>query len=237
MPAHLEMHTSISTFLYMHGYPILQCLPTYSYIVHSSTHMMQGSSQATAELEGYIHRILSPGQDLGLLELLAFMTSHFKDEVGAPGFTVQVWLPGHPTPIVLSNPSVPDASQGDGAEKVRRSSRSTAYNLLLVTLPKSEKLVWLPLDKTGYTNLTTVWIQRFAVLDDQTVANSVAAMSDTTAGSSDATQAAAQPSSLGPRLGQPRPQAHTGGTRAGTKSKRSVSSKGQAADHSSKKRR
>ena len=196
--------------------------------------MMQGSSQATAELEEYIQRVCSPGQDLGLLELLAFMTSHFDDEIGAPGFTVQIWLPGHPTPIVLSNPSVPDASQGDGAEKARRSSRNAAYNLLLVTLPKSEKLVWLPLVKTGYTDLTTVWTQRFAALDAQTVASGAAGRTDATAGPKDATQAAAQPSSSSARTPRPKSHTHRGSTRAGTKSKRG--SDGQAANCSRKKR-
>ncbi len=175
-------------------------------------------------------RIQSPGQPLGMLELLAFMTSHATHEVGAPGFTIQLWIPGSTTPTVLSNP----LSGDDGPERTRR---RMAYNLLLVTLPQSQKLVWLPLVKRGYTDITHLWSQRLTALDQQKVAVAAAIAADT-AGPSKPRQEAGQSASLKAQLQGQEPQghAHSLSAKSGKAVKRKLSSGARGADHSRRKR-
>ena len=126
---------------------------------------MRHGEGGSPKLEQYMKRILEPNGQLGLLELLAFMMSYVGVDANSStqGLFVQLWLPAESEPIVLFHPS-------STASRTGGSRRTFVYNLLAVTLPKSQQVVWLPLEKKGHTEVSRQWEQRFNELDDQDIA-------------------------------------------------------------------
>ena len=120
-----------------------------------------------------MQQILEPNQHLSLLELVAFMQSSVAEFGGGRGLCIQLWTAGRPEPLILSCPCDADSTKAGG------SKRSFAYNLLAVTLPRSQTVVWLPLVKTGYTDDSGCWQRRLDEVDQETapVASASAATS------------------------------------------------------------
>lgn len=116
----------------------------------------------SAQLEQYMDRILGPTGQMGLLELLAFMMSRVGDS-STQDLCVQLWLPDHKEPLFLTN--LPSTELTESS----RSRRTFVCNLLAVTLPKSQQVVWLPLDNAVHTEITGLWEQRLNDLDEQIV--------------------------------------------------------------------
>lgn len=112
------------------------------------------------KLEEYMKRILDPKGQMRLLELLAFMMSRTGDS-NTQNLRVQLWLPDEEEPLFLSN--LPSTELTESS----RSRRTFVCNLLAVTLPKSQQVVWLPLDNAGHTDITEQWEQRLSELDEQ----------------------------------------------------------------------
>lgn len=157
---------------------------------------IEAAAVTGVELEQQMERILKPGHPLGLLELLAFMTSGAINQASGQELCVQLWTPGQDKPVVLFSPPSEESGSAGG------SRRSFAYNLLALTLPASQAVVWLPLVKTGYTDVSGHWEQRLHQLDQQVVA----ARASRTPTSSKSSDAPAQPAGLRARLQTAAPQ-------------------------------
>ena len=108
-------------------------------------------------------RICEPKGQMGLLELLAFLMSHIGDS-NTQDLCVQLWMPDQAEPLFLTN--LPSTELTESS----RSRRTFVCNLLAVTLPESQQVVWLPLDNAGHTEITGQWQQRLHDLDEQMVA-------------------------------------------------------------------
>lgn len=138
--------------------------------------MVSNGERESHNLERHMKCILEPNGPLGLLELLAFMLSGVGVDADSSdhGLCIQLWLPANNEPIALFHPPTTETTT---------SRRNVVYNLLAVTLPKSQQVVWLPLMKQKHTEVRGQWEQRFNELDQQALA---AASSEAMASSSSA---------------------------------------------------
>lgn len=133
---------------------------------HVLQEVVSSGERRSPNLEQHMKHILEPNGPLGLLELLAFMMScvGVDGDSSTQGLCIQLWLPANNGPIVLFHPSRTEVTRTTG------SRRTFVYNLLAVTLPKSQHVVWLPLEQQKHTAITGQWEQRFRELDQQVFA-------------------------------------------------------------------
>ena len=89
-------------------------------------------------LEDYVQQILSRPH-LGMLELVLFMRMLFSRCDSASEMYCQIWQAGEQQPMMLWL-TPPESSQNEV-----ESSASVVISLMLVSLPQSKQLVWLPL--------------------------------------------------------------------------------------------
>lgn len=175
---------------------------------HMLQEVMSSGERRSPNLEQHMKRILELNGPLGLLELLAFMMScvGVDGDSSTQGLCIQLWLPPNNEPIVLFQPSCTQVTRAAG------SRRTFVYNLLAVTLPMSQQVVWLPLEMRGHTEVRGQWEQRFSELDQQVCA---AANSEATASSSSAA-APMQSASVGLRARGRLPGCSNGSSRTTT---------------------
>ena len=134
-----------------------------------------------------MERLLHNSQQMGLMELVAFMLSGVGQRETSEGQRIQIWQPAQPEPLVLFYANQDKEVSGSSSSR----SREFAYNLLAVQLPRSGKLAWIPLVKSGYRDIDHEWEERFAVLDGQLVAKE-----DGASGQPDGACASATPAGL-----------------------------------------
>ena len=106
-----------------------------------------GDNASGVTQEQYLKHVCEADEHLGFSELLAFIAGNIADGNIPP---MQLWMAGQTEPIVICSSNSRDSSSNS-------SRRNFVYNLLAVSLPKSQKVVWLPLVKTGYTNIDKTW--------------------------------------------------------------------------------
>ena len=92
------------------------------------------TSKAGMGVEAYVRHVMEPDTQMGLVELAAFVRACCGSVFLA--LNIQIWQPNYCNNFVLSG--VADLSEDVKPDMA-------AYHLMLVMLPKSCKLVWLPL--------------------------------------------------------------------------------------------
>lgn len=92
------------------------------------------ASKAGMGVEAYVRCVMEPDTQMGLVELAAFVRACCGSVFLA--LNIQIWQPNYCSNFVLSG--VADLSEDVKPDMA-------AYHVMLVMLPKSYKLVWLPL--------------------------------------------------------------------------------------------
>ena len=92
------------------------------------------ASKAGMGVEAYVRHVMEPDTQMGLLELAAFVRACSGSVCNS--LNVQIWQPNYCNSCMLSGAA-------DLSEDVKPDV--SAYHVMLFMLPKSCKLVWLPL--------------------------------------------------------------------------------------------
>ena len=127
------------------------CLVLQKLTVHASTcTTMMG-------VEAYVRQVMEANTQMGLMELAAFVRACSGSV--CTSLNIQIWQPNYCNSFVLS-------SAADLSEDVKPDM--SAYHVMLVMLPKSCRLVWLPLVPHAHTTpeyMLAKWQTRLYNLD------------------------------------------------------------------------
>ena len=120
---------------------------------------MVPASKTGMGVEPYVRHVMEPDTQMGVVELAAFVRACCGSVCIA--LNIQIWQPNYCNSVVLSG--VADLSEDVKPDIM-------AYHLMLIMLPKSRKLVWLPLLHNAHSFATAEfllakWQTRLAQLD------------------------------------------------------------------------